>query len=138
MKTSLTLKGKVGQGGFAEGEALVVKQSFSFWGTVDQYKGTIMDKWNEARGKCFSGKVLVVPSTKGSSGNWLMIKRCGKLGTAPAAIISQKGDPLIVGGCIEANIPYIYDLNKSPLDFIQTGDLVKINGETGIVKIQKN
>jgi len=40
----VTLRGKVGNKGYAEGEAIVVRNSFGFWGTVDQHKGIITDR----------------------------------------------------------------------------------------------
>lgn len=133
----VTLQGKVGNKGYAEGEAIVVRNSFGFWGTVDQHKGVITDRFNEARGQSFVGKILVVPSTKGSSANWVMLRLCGRLNTNPKAIISGKGDPLIVGASIENGTPYMYDFDKDPMAKIETGDYVKMNAEDGVVEVLK-
>jgi predicted aconitase with swiveling domain len=134
---NLILKGKIGNRGYVEGEAFVVRQSFGFWGTVDQHRGLITDRWNEARGKSFIGKILVVPSTKGSSANWVMLRLCGRLHTNPKAILSNRGDPLIVGASIEIGIPYMYDFDKDLLSEIETGDTIKADANNGIVEIVK-
>lgn len=135
--TNITLKGKSGNKGYTEGEAFVVRQSFGFWGTVDQHRGVITDRWNEARGKSFTGKILVVPSTKGSSANWVMLRLCGRLQTNPKAILSNKGDPLIVGASIEIDIPYMYDFDKDLLSEIKNGDFLRVYATDGKVEIER-
>lgn len=133
----LMLHGKAGNKGYAEGEAVVVRQSFGFWGTVDQHKGIITDRFNEGRGESFVGKILVVPSTKGSSANWVMLRLCGRLGTNPLAILSGRGDPLIVGASIENGTPYMYDFDKNPINEIKTGDFVKVDADKGVVYVER-
>jgi len=127
--------GKVGNDGFTAGEALVVNKSFGFWGATNHKKGIITDYFNEARGKSFKDKILVVPSTKGSSGNWIILRLCGRLNTNPKAILSNYGDPLIVGASIENNTPYMYNFEKDLLSIIKTGDKIEVNAGKGYIKI---
>ena len=134
---NLMLKAKVGNKGYVEGEAFVVSQSFGFWGTVDQHRGVITDRWNKARGQSFTGKILVVPSTKGSSANWVMLMLCGRLQTNPKAILSNRGDPLIVGASIEIDIPYMYDFDKDLLSEIESGDFIKVDANNGKIEVVK-
>jgi predicted aconitase with swiveling domain len=46
-----------------------------------------------------------------------------------------RGDPLVVGGSIDADIPYVFDLERNPTEVIKTGDYVKVNGDKGTVEI---
>lgn len=135
MDTAMVIKGRFGSKGEAEAEALVVKKSFGFWGATDQTKGIITDQWNPSRGASFKGKILVLPSTKGSSGNWISLVRCHLYGTQPSAIISTSPDPLVVGACIEIGIPYVFNLEKDPVETIRTGDIVRVSASRGAVEI---
>jgi predicted aconitase with swiveling domain len=135
--SKLEIKGRFSGKGEVEGEALVVPKSFGFWGATDQQKGVITDKWNPARGASFAHKILVIPSTKGSSGNWISLVICHLNGVSPKAIISRKADPLLVGACIELGIPYVFDLDKDPLNTIRTGDHVKVSVARAVVEIDR-
>lgn len=130
--------GKVGNSGCTTGEALVVKNSFGFWGATNPKQGIITDYFNEARGQSFKDRILVAPSTKGSSGNWIILRLCGRLNTNPKAILSNYGDPLIVGASIENDTPYMYNFEKNLLDNIKTGDKIKVNANKGYIEILTN
>jgi len=83
MSERVVLKGRKVVGGTAEGEALVTKQTISTWGGVDAVKGIITERRHELRNQSFTGKILVFPSAKGSSG-WSTVAqviRSGREGT---------------------------------------------------------
>ena len=132
---NLVLKGKIGNKGYAEGEALVTKDSICFFGGIDPQTGTITEIRSTDKGKNFKGKIFVIESTKGSSGVWVWLSLLGRLGNAPRAIVMTRGDPLVVGGSIDADIPYVFDLERNPTEVIKTGDYVKVNGDKGTVEI---
>ena len=84
------LKGRKVVGGRAEGEALVTRQTISTWGGVDARQGMITERRHEIRGQSFTGKVLVFPSAKGSSG-WSTVAQIIRLsGKAPLAMIIRE------------------------------------------------
>jgi len=132
---SLVLKGKTGNKGYAEGEALVTKDSICFFGGINPETGTITEIRSMDKGKSFKGKIFVIESTKGSSGVWAWLSLLGRLGNAPKAIVMTRGDPLVVGGSIDDRIPYVFDLDRNPTDAIKTGDYVKVDGDKGTVEI---
>jgi len=57
-----------------------------------------------------------------------------KKGLAPAAIINQTADPVVVVGAIIANIPMIDHID---IKRIKTGDTVEVDGFRGVARILK-
>jgi hypothetical protein len=62
------LRGRTVVPGVVEGEALVSHETISGWGGIDPATGTIIERRHELCGVCFTGKILVFPGAKGSSG----------------------------------------------------------------------
>ncbi len=134
---SMVLKGRGLVGGKAEGEALVSSQPISFIGGVDPNTGIIIEKGHELEGCNIKGKVLVFPFGKGTTYNPFAIFAMKKRGTGPAAIINIKTEEIVLTGAILAEIPFIDNLDRNPLEVIESGDYVEVDGDTGIVKVTK-
>ena len=62
------LHGRTVVPGTVEGEALVSHEPISGWGGIDPARGVIIERRHELFEVCFTGKILVFPSAKGSSG----------------------------------------------------------------------
>ena len=122
-------------GGLAEGEALVTKQGVSFLGGVDPETGQITEVDHELYGKTVAGKILVLPSLKGSAGGMWIIIRLTIRGRGPKAIVVSKADTILVGSVIMAGIPTIDSLSVDPCDAFKNGDLLRVNGEKGTVEM---
>lgn len=129
--------------GIAEGEALVTHQSFGFSHGIDPDTGVICDKMHEWLGQTAKGKVLVFPHGKGSSTGGLWILELVRLANAPAGVINQITDPVVAAGFImakvlyEVEIPVIDYPNQDPVEWIRTGDWVRLDAEQGIVIVEK-
>lgn len=131
------LTGRKVVGGIAEGEALVTRQTISTWGGVDAIKGIITERRHELRHQSFSGKVLVFPSAKGSSG-WSTVAQIIRLsGKAPKAMIIKEVNSLTAIGAVVMRVPTVTDLDQNPTEVITTGDWVKVDGDKGIVEVMK-
>ncbi|MBI9046232.1 MAG: DUF126 domain-containing protein [Anaerolineaceae bacterium] len=113
-------------------EALVSKMGISFYGGVDPESGVIVEKGHLLEGACISGKVLVFPTGKGSTVGSYTLYRLKKSGMAPAAIVNAECETITAVGCIISEIPCV---DMIPIDQIQTGDLVSVDGENAIVEI---
>src|SRR5258707_6675679 len=86
-RTRLVLRGRTVVPGIASGEALVSPEPISGWGGIDPAKGIIIERRHALYGVCFTGKVLVFPSAKGSSG-WAGFFQATRLNrTAPLAMV---------------------------------------------------
>ena len=74
-------KGKI------SGEALVTKESISFYGGVDPDNGLVVEKGHELEGKSINGKILVFPSGKGSTVGSYVIYQMAKTKKGPKALV---------------------------------------------------
>ena len=136
MKTIL-IKGRSVFKGIGEGEALVSKQAISFVGGVDPNTGVVTERGHELDGENITGKVLVFPGGKGSTAGSYIIYALARKGHAPRAMINLVGEPIIVAGAVIGKIPIMDKLEQNPLEVIQNGDWVRVDGEKGIVEVTK-
>jgi predicted aconitase with swiveling domain len=137
MANTILLKGRKVVGGVAEGEALVTKERISGWGGIDPRTGTVIETRHELRGRSFAGKVLVFPGAKGSSG-WSAQFHVARLaGAAPLAMVFNEMTTKIALGCVVMRVPSITDLDRDPLQLIETGDWVRVDADNGVVEIRK-
>ena len=100
------LIGKVVVAGSAKGPALVSRDTLSFWGGICPQTGEIIDRRHEQSGAIITGKVFVFPQGKGSSTSSATLTETIRNGTAPAAIINLKVDPILALGSIVADELY--------------------------------
>jgi hypothetical protein len=134
---TLTLRGRKVVGGYAEGEALVTRDTISGWGGINPMKGTVIETRHELRGQSFKDKILVFPGAKGSSG-WSAAFHVTRItGTAPKAMIFNEMTTKIALGAVVMRIPAVTDLDRDPLELIESGDWVKVDGDRGIVEIYR-
>jgi len=108
--------------GDAEGKALVSKKELSFFGSVNPKTGEVIDDESDIFGQSMKNKILVFKQGKGSTVGSYVLYRMKKQGTAPAAIIVEKAEPIIVVGCVIAGIPLIEAKGLNT----KTGDVIKI------------
>lgn len=124
--------------GLTEGEALVTKQGISFWGGVDPETGIVTEVGHELYGKKLTGKILVLPSLKGSAGGlWIMI-RLAKNQQGPKAIIVPQADTILVGAVIMGEIPTVDSLPINLFQTFKNGDWLKVDGTKGILEVIRN
>ncbi|HVS23202.1 MAG TPA: DUF126 domain-containing protein [Gammaproteobacteria bacterium] len=134
---TIVLRGRKVVGGVAEGEALVTREAISGWGGVDPMQGKIIETRHELRGVCFKDKVLVFPGAKGSSG-WSVAFHTTRLaGTAPKALVFNEMTTKVALGAVVMRVPSVTDLDRDPLEVIETGDWVKVDGDAGTVEVRK-
>jgi predicted aconitase with swiveling domain len=133
----IILRGRKVVGGCAEGEALVTRETISGWGGVNPVTGTITEVRHELCGQSFKGKVLVFPGAKGSSG-WSTRFHVARIaGAAPLALVFNVMTTKVALGAVVMHAPAITDLDRDPLEVIETGDWVKVDADNGIVEVTK-
>jgi predicted aconitase with swiveling domain len=129
--TSIKFKGILP--GRARGKALVLRDPISFQGEIDE-EGRIVARGNPHVGESVAGKILMYPEAKGSSGGCMMLRLLARRGKKPAAIVNTRNlDPNLVEGAILADIPMLCFPQADPYQIISTGDLVEVDGETGLL-----
>ncbi len=127
-----TLQGRKIYPGCVEGVALVSRMSISFFGGIDPDTGIVVEKGHALEGQSVAGKILIFPSGKGSTVGSYTLYRLKRNGKAPAAILNSTCETITAVGCIIAEIPCVDQL---PLEMLQTGMHLQVNGEMGIVRI---
>jgi predicted aconitase with swiveling domain len=92
--------------GEAEGNVAHWSTPLSFWGGFDAASGRVIDRSHPAFGAEIAGRVLAMPSGRGSSSASSVLAEAIRRGTAPAAIILTIPDPIITVGAIVAHKLY--------------------------------
>ena len=92
--------------GEATGAALVLDEPLSFWGGLDTVTGRVIDVRHPQHGAKVSGRVLVMPSGRGSSSSPSVLAEAIRAGTAPVAIVMREPDPIVALGAIVARELY--------------------------------
>jgi len=92
--------------GTAEGTLLVLDEPLSFWGGLDPETGNVVDVRHPQRGANVVGRILVMPSGRGSSSSSSVLAEAIRAGTAPAAIVLGQADPILALGAIVARELY--------------------------------
>ena len=116
--------------GVGTGELLVSPAPISFLSGVDPETGIIVEKGHPLYGKCIAGKVLAFPFGKGSTVGSYVLYALSRNGHAPAAIINEEAEPIIVTGAIIAKIPMV-DRITVPLSDLKDGVRVTVDGDRG-------
>jgi predicted aconitase with swiveling domain len=102
----MTVRTRVLVDGEAQGPALVLGTSLSLWGGLDAETGRIIDVHHPQHGASVIGRVLVMPSGRGSSSSSSILAEAIRLGTAPAAIVLDEPDGVLVVGALVAETLY--------------------------------
>ncbi|TPK18698.1 DUF126 domain-containing protein [Mesorhizobium sp. B2-5-9] len=146
MMQSVDAIGRVGTfqlAGEAEGEALVFSQPLSFWGGIEAETGDITDHSHPGLGQNVSGKILVMPSGRGSSSSSSVLAEAIRRGTAPAGILLERPDPILAVGAIVAEFLYAISMPLVVCDIggIVSGERIAIDvgGDGGAIvrKVRK-
>ncbi|SFJ28214.1 predicted aconitase subunit 2 [Bosea sp. OK403] len=81
---------------------LALTAPISFWGGVDPRTGLIIDARHPQRGASIAGTVLALPGTIGSSSASAVLLELVHAGKAPAAILMDAPDAILLLGIIVA------------------------------------
>jgi predicted aconitase/predicted aconitase with swiveling domain len=89
-------------GGMAEGPVLATREPLSFWGGVDPATGRIIDVHHPLHGRCISGTVLMMPSSRGSCTGSGVLLDMALTGRAPAALVFAEPEDVVTLGALVA------------------------------------
>ncbi|GEM_PF-1828423 len=111
IRARLELRGLVE--GTASGELLVLRSPLSFYGEVDPETGRI-----HGVGDSLAGRLLVIPSTRGSTVGPYVLYALSRKGLAPCGIVVSEAEPLLVAGAVLAEIPLAAGIDKATIDML--------------------
>jgi hypothetical protein len=122
--------------GEAEGQVIVSRDAVCFY-LVEPETGVIIEKNHDIEGRSIAGKVLVMPSGKGSS----VVQADGlyklaKNDKAPKAMIIEHADTVLVSGAIVMEIPMVHKVEKIFYDTVKSGDIINLDATNGMIHLK--
>lgn len=88
--------------GTAKGAVLATSEPLSFWGGVDPATGKIIDVHHPLHGQSIAGKVMMMPSTRGSCTGSGVLLDLALNGMAPAALVFSQAEDVVTLGALIA------------------------------------
>ena len=92
--------------GPVDGTALVLAEPLSFWGGLDPVTGEIVEANHPQRGEVVTGRVLVMPSGRGSSSSATVLAESIRLGRGPTGVVLGEADEIVAIGALVAEALY--------------------------------
>ncbi|MGH7419105.1 MAG: aconitase X swivel domain-containing protein [Candidatus Rokuibacteriota bacterium] len=128
------MSGRLIAPGHARAAALVLDEPLSLWGGLDPATGRVIELRHPQHGATVTGRVLVLPSARGSSSSASVLAEAVRAGTAPAAIVLGEPDLILALGAAVAEELYgvqipILVLPADDLAAIRDGATVDIGSE---------
>lgn len=119
------------------GRALVLDDGLSLWGGMDPVSGKVIDPHHPQHGAVLSGRVVVMPSGRGSSSSASILAEAVRAGTAPAAILLGEPDLILEIGSAVAEELYgvrvpVVVLAAARMSRIADGTALRIGPRGGV------
>lgn len=111
---------------------MVLDAPLSFWGGFNVHTGELSDPHHPQAGESLAGKILVMPSGRGSSSSSSVLAEAIRLGTAPIAILLLEADPIVVLGALVARELYgsivpVGVLSAESYVRLSTGEIIMVS-----------
>lgn len=87
----------------AEAELVVCHDGLSFWGGVDPETGLVIDAHHSLNGICLAGKIVMMPTSRGSCSGSGVLLQLALNGRAPAALIFHEEEEVLTLGALIAS-----------------------------------
>ena len=119
------------------GRALVLDEGLSLWGGMDPATGLVIDAHHPQHGASLTGRIVVMPSGRGSSSSASVLAEAVRARTAPAAIILGEPDLILSIGSAVAEELYgivvpVVVMEADDLASITDGAAVRIGPDGGV------
>ena len=125
--------------GQAEANILCLSEPLSLWGGLNPDTGEIIDRHHPQSGEYVRGKIIIMPSGRGSSSAGSILLEAVRQKNAPAGLILREIDGILALGAVvareiyEVNLPVMVVASDDYEQF-QSGQLVTIDRD-GLIKI---
>ena len=119
-------------GADASGQVLAFTEGLSFWGGVDPKTGQVIDVHHAHHGTNVAGKIVLMPTSRGSCSGSGVLLQLALSRIAPAALIFCEDEEVLTLGAVVAELLFDAPVTvvRLPREFFQ-----KVSGE-GLVSIQ--
>ena len=131
----LVLKGPPGVGPVSEGEALVSRHGFNARYDMDRRRGVFSRPSHDLYGQPYAGRILVFTTAKGGVATSWALRDLREKGLAPAGLVFQQANPIVVQGTVFAQMPILHRLEPDPVESLRTGDWVRLDPARGLLEV---
>jgi predicted aconitase/predicted aconitase with swiveling domain len=100
--SEVSLNGRCFVAGSAQGALLYADVGLSFWGGVEPFTGEVIDRHHPLSGQFISGRVLAIPSGRGSCTGSSVLLELILNGHAPAALVFERVEDILTLGVLVA------------------------------------
>ncbi|WGH77429.1 cis-3-hydroxy-L-proline dehydratase [Jannaschia ovalis] len=119
----------------AEGPVLACTEGLSFWGGVDPATGRIVDAHHPQAGAELAGRVVLMPTSRGSCTGSGVLLDLALTGRAPAALIFREGEDVLTLGALVAGLLFeralpVVRLGAADWDRVAAAGHVRIADDT--------
>ena len=104
----LSIEGRSLVAGRGQGSLLHADLGLSFWGGVDPFSGEVIDRHHPLSGQSLAGRVLAIPSGRGSCTGSSVLLELILNGPAPAALVLAEPDEILSLGALVAE--HVFDV----------------------------
>ncbi|MCZ6724857.1 MAG: DUF126 domain-containing protein [Thaumarchaeota archaeon] len=120
--------------GVRHGEVLSSQMPIAFLSGLDPVKGYVSDKAHDLYRIPLRDKILIFPHSIGSSVGAYILYMLKISGNAPAAIINENSDLVIVSGCAISGIPLV-DRPDGGISKFKTGTILEVDADQGEIHL---
>jgi predicted aconitase/predicted aconitase with swiveling domain len=115
------------------GEVLACAQGLSFWGGVNAENGVIQDAHHPQHGQSLAGKIVMMPTSRGSCSGSGVLLELALNGDAPAALVFHEAEDILTLGALIAARMFdrplaVLRLSKASYDLLAAQDHAQIKG----------
>jgi predicted aconitase with swiveling domain len=118
---------RAGMGVKLRGEALVAKDGFSARYDLDRIRGVFSRPEHKLAGHSYVGRVLVLDAAKGGVATAWMLHEMKARGAAPAALVLNAANPIMVQGAALADFTMISGFDRDLTQIIPNGAMVEVD-----------
>ncbi|MBV6656620.1 MAG: aconitase family protein [Devosiaceae bacterium] len=87
----------------ASGPVIAFSEGLSFWGGVDPDTGTIIDAHHSSHGAHLAGRIVLMPTSRGSCSGSGVLLQLARNGQAPAALVFREHEDILTLGAMIAD-----------------------------------
>ena len=128
-------RGHAGIGVKVSGVVLAARDDFSARYDLDRMRGIFSRPAHALYGESYVGRILVLNTAKGGVATaWMLREMCSR-GMAPAALLLNRANPIMVQGAAFAGLPFIDRFEADITRSLCTGDTVTVLPDEGLVRI---
>ena len=131
-------RGHAGIGEQVSGVVLAADDDFSARYDLDRIRGIFSRPAHALYGESYVGRILVLDTAKGGVATAWMLREMRSREMAPAALLLNRANPIMVQGAAFAELPFIDRFEVDITRSLRTGDVVTVFPGEGAVRIDSS